>query len=209
MMKIVHNLSILLLTVLFNKGKDMKKLLLATAMLGLFSSAIAAEYKLDPSHTNARFNIDHFQTSTNHGGFYGIDGVVQFDAQAKTGALDITIKTNTLNTGSKDFDGHMSSSDLLNVESFPEINFKSTKWVFDGNKPTEITGELTMMGKTHPVTLTATKFNCYENPMFNAEVCGGDFTTTIDRTLWGIDFLVDAGIPKEVELKIQVEAVKQ
>lgn len=188
----------------------MKKILLATAIFGLFSSAIAADYKLDPSHTNARFNIDHFQTTTNHGGFYGIDGDLQFDKEAQTGALDITFKTNTLNTGDAGFDGHMSSADLLNVEVFPEINFKSTEWVFENNQPTEIIGELTMMGKTNPVTLTATKFNCYESPMFEgAEVCGGDFITTIDRTQWGIDFFVDAGMTKDVTIQIQAEAVKQ
>lgn len=187
----------------------MKKILLATAMFGLFSGAMAAEYKLDPSHTNARFNIDHFQTSTNHGGFYGIEGIVQFDPEAETGALDISFKTNTLNTGDQGFDGHLSSADLLNTEQFPEISFKSTEWIFKDHQPTEIKGELTMMGKTNPVTLTATKFNCYENPMFNAEVCGGDFTTTIDRTQWGINFLADAGMTKEVSIQIQVEAVKQ
>lgn len=188
----------------------MKKILLATAIVGLFSSAIAADYKLDPGHTNARFNIDHFQTTTNHGGFYGIEGDLQFDQEAQTGALDITFKTNTLNTGDAEFDGHMRSADLLNVEVFPEINFKSTKWVFENNQPTEIIGELTMMGKTNPVTLTATKFNCYESPMFNnAEVCGGDFITTIDRTQWGIDFFVDAGMTKDVTIQIQAEAVKQ
>lgn len=187
----------------------MKKLLLITSLMGLFSGAIAAEYTLDPGHTNARFNIDHFQTTTNHGGFYGIEGTVQFDQEAKTGNLDITFKTNNINTGDEGFDGHMSSADLLNVEQFPEMRFKSTEWVFEGDKPAEIKGELTMMGKTNPVTLTATKFGCYDNPMFGAEVCGGDFTTTIDRTQWGIDFLVDAGISKEVTIRIQAEGVKQ
>lgn len=187
----------------------MKKLLLSTAMLGIFSQVIAAEYRLDPSHTNARFNIDHFQTTTNHGGFYGIEGVLQFDPVAKTGALDITFKTDSINTGDKDFDNHMKSADILNTPQFPEIRFQSTNWVFKGDQPSEIQGELTMMGKTHPVTLTATKFNCYESPLFNAEVCGGDFTTTIDRTLWGIDFFVEAGMSKEVMIQIQAEAVKQ
>ncbi len=187
----------------------MKKLLLTTSIFSLLSGAIAAEYKLDPSHTNARFYIDHFQTTTNHGGFYGIEGIVQFDKEAKTGTLDITFKTNTLNTGDKGFDEHMSNKDLLDTEQFPEMRFKSTKWIFNGNKPAEIEGELTMMGRTNPVTLTATKFGCYDSPIFKAEVCGGDFTTTIDRTKWGIDFLVDAGMSKEVTIQIQAEGVKQ
>ena len=47
-------------------------------------------------------------------------------------------------------------------------------------------GKLTLKGKTHPVVLKATKFNCYVNPMFKREVCGGDFETTIQRSQWGI-----------------------
>lgn len=187
----------------------MKRHLFPAIILGLISNASAAEYQLDPSHTNARFNIDHFQTSTNHGGFYGIEGTVQFDSHAKTGELDITFKTSTLNSGDEGFDEHLRSADLLHVEQFPEIQFKSTKWIFEGEKPSKIKGLLTMMGKTHPVTLSATKFNCYDSPMFNAEVCGGDFVTTIDRTQWGIDFFVDAGMSREVSIHIQAEGIKQ
>lgn len=171
--------------------------------------ALATEYKIDPSHTNARFSIDHFQTSSNHGGFYGIAGDITFDPKNEKGAVEVTFQTNTLNTGFKDFDGHMQSADILDVAKFPTINFQSTQWIFKDGKPASIEGNLTMMGKTHPITLTAEKFGCYDNPMFKAQVCGGDFTATIDRTQWGIDFLMDAGIPKEVHLQIQVEAVKQ
>ncbi|GAA5094506.1 YceI family protein [Wohlfahrtiimonas larvae] len=188
----------------------MKKFILSALTSPLLASiSIAADYKLDPMHSNARFNIDHFGTTTNHGGFYGIEGTVAFDPTNKTGAVEVTIPIESLNTGAKDFDNHMKSADLLDIAKFKNMTFKSTEWIFNGDKPTEIKGELTMMGKTNPVTLKATKFNCYENPMFNAEVCGGDFTAIIDRTLWGIDFLVDMGMTKDVVLQIQVEAVKQ
>ena len=65
------------------------------------------------------------------------------------------------------------------------------------------------MGKTHPVTLKATKFNCYQSPMLKTEVCGGDFETVIDRTQWGMNYLVNAGMTKNVKLDIQIEAAKQ
>ncbi len=188
----------------------MKKILLSGLVLSMFAGAsFANEYKLDPMHTNARFNIDHFGTSTNHGGFYNIEGVATFDPAKQVGAIEVVIPVATLNTGTPEFAGHMKTADIFDAEKFETITFKSTEWVFDGNKPTEIKGDLTMMGKTNPITLKATKFNCYDNPMVNAEVCGGDFSATIDRTQWGINFLVDAGIPKEVDLQIQVEAVKQ
>lgn len=188
----------------------MKKILLSGLVLSIFANAsFAHEYKLDPMHSNARFNIDHFGTSTNHGGFYNVEGLVEFNPEKQTGSVEIVIPTATLNTGSPDFAGHMKTADIFDAAKFTTITFKSTEWVFDGKKPTEIKGDLTMMGKTNPVTLKATKFNCYDNPMLNAEVCGGDFTTTIDRTQWGINFLVDAGMTKDVDLQIQVEAVKQ
>ncbi|EHF0212065.1 hypothetical protein IFY49_004747, partial [Salmonella enterica] len=49
----------------------------------------------------------------------------------------------------------------------------------------------------------------YMSPIFKAQVCGGDFVTQIDRTQWGVDYLVDMGMTKVVDIKIQAEAVKQ
>ena len=72
-----------------------------------------------------------------------------------------------------------------------------------------VDGNLTMNGKTAPVKLKADKFNCYQSPMAKAEVCGGDFSTTIDRTKWGLDYLVSAGMSKKVNINIQIEAAKQ
>ena len=81
--------------------------------------------------------------------------------------------------------------------------------MFSGNTLKSVKGNLTLLGKTHPVTLTATKFNCYQSPMLKTQVCGGDFTTTIDRTKWGMDYLVNAGMTKKVQLNIQIEAGKE
>ena len=72
-----------------------------------------------------------------------------------------------------------------------------------------MTGQLTMLGKTVPVVLKATNFNCYVNPMLKREVCGGDFETTIQRSQWGMGWGINLGIPDTVKLAVQVEAVKQ
>jgi polyisoprenoid-binding protein YceI len=65
------------------------------------------------------------------------------------------------------------------------------------------------LGKTQPVTLKATQFNCFINPMIKRETCGGDFEATIDRTQFGMNYGVDWGFPKDVRLVIQVEAIRQ
>lgn len=186
-----------------------KHLTLGLLTAALSTSVLADTYKLDPDHTNARFAIGHFGTSTNHGGFYNIEGELQMDAARGTGSLSLEIPVDSIQTGNAGFDGHLKSADLFNVEQYPTITFKSTAWAFEDGKPAAVTGDLTILGKTHPVTLNADNFNCYESPMFDgATACGGDFSATIDRTQWGMDFFVGP-VPAEVRLEIQVEGIRQ
>lgn len=183
-------------------------LLVSTASTTAFASTDT--YVLDPNHTNARFAIGHFGTSTNHGGFYNLTGEIRIDNKNQTGAMMIVIPVASINSGNQQFDNHLKHADLFNAEQFPQMTFTSTQWKFVDGKPQTITGNLELLGQTHSVTLNSTRFNCYESPMFDgATVCGGDFEATIDRTRWGMNYMVDAGIPKEVKLSIQVEAVKQ
>jgi polyisoprenoid-binding protein YceI len=72
-----------------------------------------------------------------------------------------------------------------------------------------VAGTLTLLGKTLPVTLKATQFNCYLNPMFKREVCGGDFEATIQRSQWGMGWGLNMGVPDNVRLLVQVEAIRQ
>ena len=183
--------------------------LLAAAAALTTGAAQAADYAIDPTHTFATFEIGHFGTSTNRGRFDKKEGTISFDRAAKTGKVDITIDVGSINTGTAAFDKHLQSADLFNVAQFPKARFVSDKFVFTGDKVTEVQGQFTLLGKTHPVTLKAQRFNCYENPMLKREVCGGDFETTIMRSQWGMNWGIDFGIPDKVKLLIQVEAVKQ
>ncbi|SSY80760.1 YceI family protein [Alysiella crassa] len=187
----------------------MKRILLASIIALSAATASAASYKIDSAHTNARFEIDHFGTSSNVGGIYGLEGKLDFDLAKRTGSIDVKLPLANLQTGSQHFTDHLKSADLFNAEKFPEMRFQSTKFVFSGKKVKAVQGKLTLLGKTHPVTLTATKFNCYQSPMLKTQVCGGDFTTTIDRSKWGMNYLVDVGMTKKVKLNIQIEAGKE
>ncbi|ODS64808.1 MAG: hypothetical protein ABS37_09955 [Acidovorax sp. SCN 65-108] len=179
----------------------------ATAMTA--GAAQAANYAIDPTHTFVTFEIGHFGASTNRGRFDKKQGTVEFDRAAKTGKVDITIDTTSVNTGTPPFDKHLQSADLFDAAKHPTIKFVSDKFSFTGDKVSEVTGQLTLLGKTAPVTLKATQFNCYDSPMLKREVCGGDFETTIDRTQWGMNYGVEWGFPKNVRLVVQIEAVKQ
>lgn len=191
----------------------MRTSIIALAATGLLATtavqAAPAEYAIDPSHTFATFEIDHFGASTNRVRFDKKSGTVQFDKAGKTGQVTIELDMASVNSGTPAFDKHLKSADIFNVEKFPTAKFVSDKFVFDGDKLKEITGKLTLMGNTHPVTLTAHKFTCYDHPRFKREVCGGDFEATIDRTVWGVDYGVNWGAAKSVRLVLTAEAVQQ
>lgn len=185
-------------------------LLLLTASL---TNSYAATYLLEPNHSNVLFSIDHFKTSTNTGGFYHLTGQLEYDKRAQTGSVSLIIPMHTLRTGNKAFDINLGSADFFDINQFPLASFVSTQWYFSNAKGrsnvTKVDGLLTLHGKTNPVTLAATKFNCYLSPIIKKSVCGGDFTTTIDRKKWGISKYTFLGITEKVTLNIQIEAVKQ
>ena len=191
----------------------MRTSLIALAAAATLATGIAqaepANYAIDPTHTFVTFEISHFGAAVNRGRFDKKQGTVEFDRAAKTGKVDISIDVTSVNSGTPPFDKHMQSADLFDAAKHPTIKFVSDKFSFNGDKVSEVSGQLTLLGKTAPVTLKATQFNCYDSPMLKREVCGGDFETTIDRTQWGVNYGIDWGFTKNVRLVVQIEAVKQ
>lgn len=181
----------------------------ALSLLAGTAQVQAASYAIDPTHTFVSFEIAHFATSTNRGRFDKKEGSIEFDRAGKSGKVDLTVDITSINTGTPAFNKHLQSADLFNAEKFPTMKFVADKFSFNGDKVTEVTGALTLLGKTNPLTLKATNFNCYESPMLKREVCGGDFEAQLDRTQFGMNYGIDWGFPKNVRLVVQVEAVKQ
>lgn len=186
--------------------------LLALAVAALTATAARAEvvnYAIEPTHTFVTFEISHFGVSTNRGRFDKKEGSVQLDRAAKSGKVDVTFQVASVNTGTPQFDTHLKSKDILNAEAHPTARFVGDKFSFEGDKVSAVAGQLTLLGKTQPVTLKANGFGCYNHPMLKKEVCGGDFETTIQRSQFGVDYGLKWGFPDNVRLVIQVEAVRQ
>ena len=191
----------------------MRKFLFAlaatAAFVGSAAQAQTATYAVDPSHTFATFEISHFGATVNRARFDKKQGSVQLDKAAKSGKVEISFDTTSVNSGTPAFDKHLQSADLFDSAKHPTMKFVADKFVFNGDKVASVEGQLTLLGKTGPLTLKANQFNCYDSPMLKREVCGGDFEATIDRTQWGMNYGVEWGFPKNVRLIAQIEAVKQ
>jgi len=191
--------------------KQIKKLSLVTALFAaLAGSAIAAPvtYGVDGSHTFPRFSYSHFGYSTQLSSFKNTSGKVVFDAEAKTGSVDITIDMKSVNTGFDDFNGHIQGEDFLDTAKFPTATFKSTKVVFEGDKPKSIEGQLTIKGVTKPVTLTVTSFQAMPHPMMKKPALGANAFTTIKRSEFNAGKYAPY-VGDEVRIDIAIEAIAQ
>jgi polyisoprenoid-binding protein YceI len=182
----------------------------ATLSVAVSGTAFAqsATYMVEPTHTFVTWEAKHFGTSTSRGRFDKKSGSITYDKVAKTGTAEITIEMASISTGVAPFDGHLKGKDFFAAEQFPQAKFVSKQFKFEADKLSEVVGELTMRGITKPATLKASGFGCYDNPMLKREVCGGDFETTITRSQFDMKYGLP-GIPDNIRLLIQVEAVKQ
>jgi polyisoprenoid-binding protein YceI len=187
----------------------MKKTLIIAALLANAALAQASTYSIDPTHTFVHFEASHFGTSTLRGRFDKKEGVVTFDRSAKTGKAEITIDMSSVSTGVAPLDGALKGKNFFNAVEMPTAKFIGDKFSFNGDKVSEVAGTLKMVGKEIPVTLKATNFNCYINPIVKRETCGGDFETTIARSQWGMNHGLEYGLPDSIRLLVQIEAIKQ
>lgn len=165
-------------------------------------------FVLDGSHTFPRFSYSHFGYSTQLSSFSKTTGKVVFDKVAKTGAVDIVIDTKSVNTGFDTFNEHIQGEDFLNTAKFPTATFKSTKVVFEGDKPAKVEGQLTIKGVTKPVTLTVTSFQAMPHPMMKKDAIGANAYTVIKRSEFNAGKYAPY-VGDEVRIDVALEAIKE
>ncbi|MBN3764197.1 YceI family protein [Burkholderia sp. Ac-20365] len=190
-----------------------KQLLIAAGALiaGMSFNAMAADtYQLDPNHTYPSFEADHFGgISVWRGKFKKSSGVVTLDRAAKTGTVDVTIDTTSIDTGNDKLDKHLQTPEFFDAAKYPTATYKGTQIRFDGDTPVEVIGTLTLHGVTKPLNLKIDSFKCFINPMLKREVCGTESSATFDRADFGIDWGKAYGFNTKTVLHIQAEGVKQ
>lgn len=186
------------------------KISAALAILAAATASFAAPdtYTIDSTHTFPTFSYTHMGLSTQISKFTKTSGTVVLDAAAKTGAVDVTIDMTSVETGVPVFNGHIQGDGFLDTAKFPTATFKSTKVVFEGDKPSAIEGHLTIKGVTKPVTLKVTNFVAKDHPMLKKAALGADATVVIKRTEFNAGKYVPA-VGDDVTITISLEAIKQ
>lgn len=186
------------------------KFLGVTAFVAIIGAAPAkAEtmtYEFEKPHTQVIFFADHLGFSHSEGKFLDFEGHLTLDTADPTKSeAEVTIQTDSLRMDTEKWEDHLKNEDFFNVAEFPVMVFKSTGIVMTGDDTADVTGDLTMLGVTKPVTLKTKLNKLGKHPMNNKDVAGFSATAMIDRSEWGMSYGLPMMSP-EVEIRIEVEA---
>jgi polyisoprenoid-binding protein YceI len=181
----------------------------AMALMAVSAGAAPEKYNIDSGHTYPSFEADHNGgMSLWRGKFNKSSGSIILDTAAKTGTVDVTIDMASVDFGHDRMNAHAISADIFDVAKYPTATYKGTLSKWDGDKPVEVDGQLTMHGVTKPVKLTLNSFLCKANPMTRRMTCGADAVGALNRDEFGIDFGKSSGVKMGTKLLISIEAVK-
>jgi polyisoprenoid-binding protein YceI len=190
--------------------------LLAAGALGLSAGqADAAEYKIDPAHSEVVFKVRHMGLSTVTGRFDKFDGSFDVDPKnVKATKGSLVIETASINTNNAKRDDHLRSKDFFSADKNPQIKYvsKEVKDVNEKDSTATLVGDLTMNGITKPVALKVKGGGIIQDGWGNERAA---FTATgkLNRYDWGIKFnnIIEAGrvgISEDVELALSFQGTR-
>lgn len=161
-------------------------ILAALAVLALAAPARAADYALDPNHTQAVFTVVHLGFSHVSGEIPLVAGTMAIGANELPTAVSATLSAKDIDSHSADRDRDLRGSDWLEVDKFPTMSFVATQ-ISGTPQSFTVVGNLTMHGVTKPVTLAAKEEGKMTDARGHVHVAYSA-STTIDRRDWGLNW---------------------
>ncbi|WP_340538932.1 YceI family protein [Nocardioides sp. GXZ039] len=175
--------------------------------------SLTGDYVLDPSHTRIGFVARHAMVTKVRGQFLEYEGTAHIDAENPSASnVQVSITASSVATGSADRDAHLRTNDFFGAEENPQITFASTNVERDGST-WNVTGDLTIKGTSHPVTIPFEEVGSAQDPFGNTRV-GFEGEVTVKRSDWGLNFnaALETGgvlVSEKVKLEFDISAIKQ
>ncbi len=195
------------------------KPLFAAAALVVPGLAFAAQYDIDPSHSQAQFSVRHMMITNVRGEFGKLQGTLNLDEKnLKNSTVEATIETGSINTREDKRDEHLRSPDFFDVANHPKITFKSTGFKKAGKDKYKVAGDLTIRGVTRPVTLDVEIPSTELKDPWGNTKRGASATTEINRKDFGLVWnqnletggvLVGDLVKVQLDLQLTRKAVEQ
>jgi polyisoprenoid-binding protein YceI len=168
------------------------------------AAAQGHKYVITPQNSKIEF-IGSKVTGKHNGSFGDFSGQVDYAGTPENSRVNITIKTDSIETDTPDLTKHLKTADFFDVAKFPEASFISTAIKAGGENGAShtVTGNLTMHGVTKAITFPATI-----NVTPDAATVESSFS--INRKDFGINYAgaADNLIRDNVVLTLHVRATK-
>lgn len=177
-----------------------------------YVSDVSGDYTIDTSHSRLGFSARHAMVTTVRGQFDGYEGTAHVDTTTPANSkVTVTIQTTSIDTRDENRDGHLRSADFFDAEQFPTITFVSTDVERDGDD-WNITGDLTIKGITHPVTIGFEQTGSAQDPFGNTRI-GFEGSTSINRKDFGLTWnaALETGgvlVSEKIKLDFDISAIK-
>jgi polyisoprenoid-binding protein YceI len=171
-------------------------------------------WQLDPYHTQVEFSAKHLGMMTVRGHFDEVSATANIDPEhPETSSVEVTISTASIRTNNGVRDNDLRSSNFLEVEKYPAMTFKSTGVQRAGQDRYTLTGDLTIKGNTHPVSLNVVRYGEFNDEGMMGHRIAYGATTTINRKDFGLSFnaILDGRlvVSEDIQVTIEGELVDQ
>ncbi|MDX6748538.1 YceI family protein [Geminicoccaceae bacterium 1502E] len=175
------------------------------------ASAEPRRFTIDPEHFHLGFAATHIGYADVLGLFLEGGGSFVYDEEARAlSELRVTVDAASVFTNHAKRDGHLRSKDFLAAGAHPEITFVMTGAEPGSETAGTVTGDLTMRGQTHPVTLEVVLNKAGTYPYNDNYVLGISARTVIERSRWGMTYAVENGwVADAIPITIEIEAIRE
>lgn len=178
------------------------------------TQSLTGTYVIDPAHSRFGFVARHAMVTKVRGSFHDFTGTLSLDETDPTsGSGELNIAATSIDTGNEQRDGHLRSNDFFDMETYPELTYRSTGIEALGDDRYKVTGDLTIKDVTKSVTLDVEYTGAAVDPYANVRI-GLEGKTVVNRKDWGVNWNapLEAGgvlVGEKVTLEIDISAIKQ
>lgn len=154
---------------------------------GVHASGVVEKFSLDKNYTYVGFNVSYLILARVSGRFNDFRGSFVIDREnPENSRADIVIQTASVDTGIKARDADIRGPGLFNAEQYPTMIFHSDKIEMGPGNTARMTGDLTLLGITKPVTLDLVKMPGKDKSLIN----GYKVTGQIKRSDFGMNAFI-------------------
>jgi polyisoprenoid-binding protein YceI len=182
----------------------------APAALGP-AAAPAGHYEIDPRHTSVIVTVNHEHVSNSVLRFDRMTGSFDYDpARPEATQLTASVDPASLDvngTWAKDF-----AEQFLHASKFPQATFVSSAVHLTDATHGTVSGNLTLMGVTRPVTFNVTLVGSGHEPVplpFGVRAVGFEAIAVIKRSEFGSSAFQGGAVGDDVTLTIEAEFDKK